>query len=252
MHFCVTVVGEDISGQLEPYRERTENDQIVGEWDYYIVGGRYSRLLRLKRNANLDLCYVGGIIDLLSDGMMPLSKVMELDFAHMRHFKSVAHFERFKYSCDSALLKDIDVAAIRQESVDEATRAHNLAHSIINGREFKTFEQCLAEYGENSIAANEYNSQAVVSDFLQATLKLMESSDFTLSLMDRPDSFMVPIEEYTTAVGNGALSTFTILKDGKWTQRDYDQPKAEWDAEFGKLYSSLQGDVRITIVDCHV
>ena len=60
---------------------------------------------------------------------------------------------------------------------------------------------------------------------------------------------------------NDALTTYAVLKDGKWYERGQmgwfgissnEKDPEEWSSNFYKLIDSLPEDTRLTIVDCHI
>ena len=59
--------------------------------------------------------------------------------------------------------------------------------------------------------------------------------------------------------GEQAVTTFAVLKDGKWMQRGsmgwwgmVSDEKDNWYEEFTDILSSIPDNKHITIVDCHI
>lgn len=59
----------------------------------------------------------------------------------------------------------------------------------------------------------------------------------------------------------GSISTFAVIKDGKWYERGSmgwwavisdEKDQDAWDREFMKLFESLPEDTLLTLVDCHI
>lgn len=116
-HFTVLVIGEDVDEQLAPFQENnmdncpeeylefvededSEPDEKTGKrgywenpnrkWDWYVIGGRWTGMLKLKPNAEGEIGEPGTFNEPAEGGY-----------------------------CDSALIKDIDFEGMQKESAAE-------------------------------------------------------------------------------------------------------------------------------------
>lgn len=262
-HFSVLVIGENYEDQLRPYQENNmgdcpeefmefepidfkeegyetmeaaiedgyaEHEGQVGrwdnpnaKWDWYCLGGRWTGYFKLKSGA-VGQTGTPGI-------MTPSAK------------------EGFADQCRKG---DIDIEWMRNDERERAESRYDKAMSIIAGESFKTWKNVVAECNEDYSKAREiYNNQPVLVRF---------RADDELG-WNGPDEFVVPREEYVKEAMNGALSTFAIIKDGKWYERGKmgwwacvsDEKETDvWNAEFATMFNSLPDDTIISVVDCHI
>lgn len=75
------------------------------------------------------------------------------------------------------------------------------------------------------------------------------------------EEFDIPKEKYVLNARNNAISTFAIVKDGKWIEKgemgwfgmvSNEKDQTEWDNEFNKMIDELPDDTQLTLVDCHI
>jgi hypothetical protein len=119
---------------------------------------------------------------------------------------------------DSMLKKDIDFEGMKEESIAERKRLWIEAQEKIKN-------------GETGV------------DFLYG----IEDGDTEETYVDR---------------GKAAGQTFAILMKGKWYEKETmgwwgctsnrQMTDEEWVEKYGKLIDSLDGDTRLTVVDCHI
>lgn len=152
---------------------------------------------------------------------------------------------------DQATKADIDIEGMRDAVGEKAAAKWDKAHAIIAGREWTTWDKVRDAVKDIEQARKVYNSQPPVKD-------ASAHRDFT---WDGIDEFAIPRAEYVANARQKAISTYAVVKDGKWYSKgkmgwwgvshgDIDQ--AEWDAKVSEMLDGLPSDTTITIVDCHI
>jgi hypothetical protein len=192
------------------------------KWDWYQVGGRWSGMLLLKPGA-VGECGEPGVMG-------------------SRHKNE---------GVDSALKRDVDFESMQQRAAESAGDRWLRAHEIIAGRTWLTWEQLRSDVPDIDTARMLYRAQPVVLDFAKC-------KDFAWG---GPDEFAIPCGEYVVRARRRAISTFALLKDGKWYERGSmgwwgivhdEKDEDEWLRQFEELLQGLPPDTRLTIVDCHI
>lgn len=156
---------------------------------------------------------------------------------------------------DSCKKSMIDVEGIIENGLEFSRKQYHQVHNIIGDDAFDDFvgwDQCLKDFNEDLIAARDfYHSQPAIQ-------RKNESKDINIMMLNIED-FNMPLAEYLARVSKGALSTFAILYEGKWSERG----KMGWwccvagedddfDDVFNKIWATIPDDKFITIVDCHI
>lgn len=202
------------------------------KWDWYQVGGRWSGLLRLKPGAA---------------GEHGQRSWMNRDEA--------INQSQF---CDSALKKDIDFEAMRQEAADEAAKRWDEAHAIIGDRTWQTWEQVLATVTKAPEGQGLWDYRRKFYHGQEALKELRQKFDNPFADLDE---YLTPREKYVNTARNAAGTTFAVLKDGEWYEKGEmgwwgavanEQDQDDWNAQFAKLIDDLPEDTRLTVVDCHI
>jgi hypothetical protein len=200
------------------------------KWDWYQVGGRWSGMLRLKPGA------VGG-----HGERSWTNQADEIDT------------HRF---CDSALKKDIDFEAMRDEAGTAAAQRWDDAHEIIGDRTWLTWE----EVGKLTFKEGVDQWQAR-RDFYHGQEALKALREKYNNPFANLDQFLVPREKYVQDARDSAGVTFAVLKDGEWYERGEmgwwgmvadEKAQDDWNAQFAKLIDELPEDTLLTVVDCHI
>lgn len=225
-HFCVVVIGEDVSAALAPYQENnmgdcpehllkftededSEVDEKTGKpgywenpnakWDWWVIGGRYGGRLKVKDGAHGRL-----------------EKAPGYDTERAEFLRSLpAGF------VDQARYGDVDWDGMREKRLADRTRwwaeyeAKLAASTTPAGRSF---------------AAMEYDVEPGQT------------------------------REQYIATGQD-FSCFAVVKDGKWHEKGKmgwfaavsdEKDKDVWRGELKALLSDLPPDALITVVDCHI
>lgn len=215
----------DSEGNIARCVDRTNPNK---KWDWWVVGGRWSGHLRLKAGAEPILGRPGVFGSRKSDHQL---------------------------ATDQAQLGDVDVDALRNEARDEAIALWDQVQEAIAGHppidDFKT----VRERAESIDAARtEYWAQPGV-------VALKERFPQSWGLDRQIDASNRTRDEYGQRAADAALSTFAIVKDGKWFERGEmgwfacvsdEKEQAVWSDEFAKLLDDLPPTSWLTVVDCHI
>lgn len=226
--YCL-LKGESISDEIKDWFNYELKDgkwfnhtNPNSKWDWWLIGGRWSGSLELKEGKSG------------AAGRKPL--VMgggESD------------------GIDQALKGDIDFESKMKGAADEAAIEYDKAAKIIDRREWKTWKECRESAESIDIARDEYNNQLVIKD-----LKKEWDSPFA-DLCE----FKTDRDSYIKTKANSAISTFAVLKDGKWYERgdmgwwgcvSDEKEVNSWNGEFKDLLDTIPDDKFLTVVDCHI
>ncbi len=171
---------------------------------------------------------------------------------------------------DSALIKDIDFKGMIAEAGQKARKRYEDVERLMGGSIPKLefiWKDMIAENGKFShLGIQEkrgmYHNQPAKTavDEARKNPRLTEDEKSLLTWLEL-DEYQVPIEEYVKRFENSALSTFAVLKDGKWHERGEmgwwgavsdEKDRDEWNAQFTKLLMDLPGETMISVYDCHI
>lgn len=213
-------------GKLIKAIERTNPGR---QWDWYKLGGRWTGFFRLKHHNRLEgiLGTPGLLTDCGKEGYADSAQKKYIDFNYMR-----------------------SKAGVRAADLhDKATKLMGESlNSYISWEEIR------------DVRCKDNTKEARTVHGNQEAVKLMgNSKDF--GFFSSPNDFKCSREEYIQSAKNKALSTFAIIKDGKWYQKgemgwwgmvsdEKDQEK--WNKEFSILLDSVPDDTLLSIMDCHI
>jgi hypothetical protein len=152
---------------------------------------------------------------------------------------------------DQARKGDVDFWLMRETAAQEAALEYDRFHAVLSGRECPKWDEIRERHGEDIDAARkEYNSHSVIKDMYDARF---------IFIWDGPEEFLVSREEFMQAARNNAVSTFAVIKDGKWYERGQmgwfgfvSDEKDNWNEEFFKLLDGLPDDTLLSVYDCHI
>jgi len=198
------------------------------KWDWYTLGGRWTGFFKLKSDVvDAKIGRPGLGADVAPPG-----------------------------TADQAQKKDIDFEGMRNEVGQKAGQEHDRATLIIDGRSFESWEETLKRVGGGrdkiDQARKEYHGQDVLKDFAAAKIHFWD---------DGPGKYLVSREEFVRRARERAISTFAVIKDGKWYERGqmgwwgfvHDEKKPEeWNKQFAELLDGLSDDTWLSVYDCHI
>lgn len=200
------------------------------KWDWYQLGGRWSGMLKIKPGATGTI----GETSWMSQGAAGI---------------------------DQAKKGDIDLGLIRKEQADKAVKQYQLAMSIFG--EHPTNESWATIRDRNpentETAREDYWNQPRCKAWKDEQRK--DFLNFPFGFHTTPDEFLISEEQYKQKAIDGALTTFAVIKDGKWHERGKmgwwamvsdKMEEADWNKEFAKLFDETPDDTLISIYDCHI
>jgi len=219
------------------------------KWDWYKLGGRWTGYFKLKPDANSEFAIKG------SAGLMTSSA-------------------KDGYA-DTALKKDIDVAGMIEIARGNAKERYEKVEALFPDGipkielTWATICDKEGEYKDMEWDArkNLYHSQESIK--IWKKIKHAKADEFNNSSSDGrsfymwldQDDYQCTKEEYIQSAGDSALSSYAILKDGKWYERgemgwwgmaSNEKDKDVWDKEFAKLIDELPDNTLFSLYDCHI
>lgn len=223
--------GEYSVKQGDRYYDRTNPNC---KWDWYVIGGRWRGYFKMKDGLDLSAAELG---------------------------ESGTFGNEPKHDADRIRKGDIDFDGMRNEAEEKARDTYQSMEEAT--KDIETPGMCWKEFcdkmGEDAIetARSFFNAHPWV--------KAIHSSSLG-------DGYMMgcPVERFCVNNGgketflkrarDGAISTFAVVKDGKWyAQGDMgwwasvsnEKEDGVWEKEFAKLLDDISDDTMLTLVDCH-
>jgi hypothetical protein len=209
--------------------ERMTTYNPKSKWDWHQLGGRWNGYFKLKSEVDTKHARLGkpGI-------MTDVAKIGTADQA---------------YKCD------IDFESMRAEAEKKAGERWDRAQIIIAGREkeFKSWDTLRKKHGKNiALAREDYWAQPLQQD-------ARKSKEFA---WDGVEEFAVTTrEKYVENARRSAISTFAVVKGGKWYERGEmgwwgvvrnEKDHDEWNQQFTKLLNDLPDSTLLSVYDCHI
>jgi len=222
---------------------KLESDGSFGEystyspkskWDWYSLGGRWKGFLKLKE----------GKTGVLGESGAGGNEAPKGNFA------------------DQAELGDIDIKRIIKDARAEAKKRYQKVEKAMGGSipkiKIKWAEICDDEGKYKDIEWSKrndiYHSQPEIELFNKNCKELV-------GFFGSIDDYQLTKEEYIEDAGNGALSTFAVLKDGEWYEKGTmgwwgmvsdKKEQGNWNKEIVELLKGLPSNTLISIYDCHI
>lgn len=205
------------------------------KWDWYVLGGRWSGFLKLKLNATGRVGESG-----------VFGRAAESGFA------------------DQCLLRDIDIPGMRASAYSKATYKYARIAALFGGQmpELQYLWSDLVSDESKTMDEKRaiYNSQDAIVKLNELRKSSNETTKDLLFFLDL-DEYQCTADQFGERAAASALSTFAVVKDGKWYERgemgwwgvvSNKKEDDEWESEFSKLVNELPGDTLISIYDCHI
>lgn len=200
------------------------------KWDWYLLGGRWYGYFKVhdKRKAKLG-----------KKGIGDYPPTFDAD----QTTKSNINFEYMK-------------ANAQWEAMERYQDAMAIIGHLPRNRSWETIRR---EYRDIDRAREVYGNQIRV----KAAAEWENSNgDGRVFLVPKGvDEFLIDEDTYIGNAGRDYLTTFAVLKDGKWYERGKmgwwacvsDKISAEeWDAKFNELMADLPDDTLLSVYDCHI
>lgn len=196
------------------------------EWDWWVIGGRWSGFLQLKPGAT---------------GQLGERGVMG------------SHFADGPGRADSAVKGNIDFDGMRNAAANKAALQWDKAAAARAGRTWHTWEHVrdVLHAGDLDAARKVYHAQ--------------EAKEAVAAALDHPwdgvDEYLTPRETYIQQARDRAIAPYALVKDGQWVAKGQmgwfgmssdDISQDDWNRKVNELLESLPDDTLLTLVDCHI
>jgi hypothetical protein len=165
--------------------------------------------------------------------------------------------EEEKGYCDSAVIADIDFEFMRRKAYSKAYIRYSEIQSACGGviPVLKTsWSECLKKYANINEAREAYHSQDSVKSFNKSMADAYKH-------FEDIEKYQCTLEDFAQKAYDNALSTFAVLKNGKWYERgdmgwwgcvsDEKDQKA-WNREFNELIKNLDSGTLLSVYDVHI
>jgi len=204
------------------------------KWDWYQVGGRWSGWLRIKPDAEGE---VG------SPGVF--GKDEPRPDEHM--------------FVDRLQIGDLDIEWMENYEREKAYKLYD--ELTVFKREYplyKFWSECLAKVGEDYTieqARAEYHAQP------ERDRKALNEVYQSFFGMDAGEILAMGREAYAESKVSSAFSPYAMLINGKWVAKgemgwfgmsNDDHTQDDWDNQVRQYLKSLDPDIMLTVVDCHI
>lgn len=256
-HFTVLVIGNDPEKQLQPYHEYEctgiKDEHVVfvedegydfdpklgkrghwtnpnAKWDWYSLGGRWAGFFTVKKDAEIAI----------------QGHHRAKDFAQFTK-EIVKDLPPIKV--DQCLKGDIDIERMRLEERADALDSFAKFKNAVGDSELPpVWDEFRERFANIDDARNAYGQ-------IEAVQKLRKAGFWEW------DEYLVGEEKYIENRVKNFITTFAVVKDGKWYERGKmgwfacvsdEKDKAEWLSEFSGMFDSLPDDTLLSVYDCHI
>lgn len=211
-----------VGGEVVEVIRRTNPNK---KWDWYVLGGRWSGMLKLKQGA----LGVAGRPGAFSERARP------------------------GYA-DQCAIRDIDIAGMREEARAKAEESFGKLQSVLERfPELRSWSEVRGDRKGEGLeqAREEYRAQTGSKELNDA-----------FHMIDCPiDYFGRDREAFVLRSVDSCLVTFAVLKDGVWYERGRmgwwasvsdEKSASDWNTEFSKLLDGLPPETLVSVYDCHI
>jgi hypothetical protein len=172
---------------------------------------------------------------------------------------------------DSALKRDIDLEFMENEAAEKSKDRYETIEKFYGKipKVEKLWKDLFEQYEKGEITYQEarkgYHSQKAVKLKESLTEGLIEDkfSKETISFIRWHDleDYQLSKDEYVERARKNCLTTFAVLKDGKWYEKgelgwwgcvSNEKDEEEWANQFYHLINTIPEDTLLTVVDCHI
>lgn len=208
------------------------------EWDWWVVGGRWTGYFKLKEGAEGEVGQPGLMTPRAESGW-----------------------------ADSALKRDIDFDGMRDFEEAQARERHQtvvkwLGH-VPNHTTWNTFRDRIGEGFTADQAREAYHAQPdlVRMKEVHAAKDTLTEKEYSLLSWLELDPFACTENVFAARARDRAISTFALVRNSQWFEKGSmgwfgmvsdEKDENEWVTEFTKLVDSLPEDTLLTVVDCHI
>ena len=237
-HFSCLVIGPDPEEQLAPYSEHIKVPEYINKdgdkstynpnskWDYYLLGGRWGGVFKLKSNIPADQA-LKGLIDFegMKDDVGEDAKKEYEDVG--RIFDCMIPKLNIRWETDM-----FDGGKYADLDIEEKRRIYNEQPGMKRFHSTKDF-----------IWKDRNNAEISIINWLDL------------------EDFQCSKEEYIENARNKAFIPFAVVKDGEWYERGSmgwfgivfnEKNKDDWNKQVMSLIMELPDETLLSIYDCHI
>ncbi|VWB97518.1 hypothetical protein [Burkholderia lata] len=213
----------DESGNVTKAVKRTNPNK---EWDWWVVGGRWSGFLKLKDGATGARGRLGLMGACADDG---------------------------PGRADVAYKGDVDFNGMRDAAGKMAGDRWDKATTARGDATWHVWEHVrgVLHAGDIEAARQAYHAQIA----MKAVAAALDNP------WDGVDEYLTPRHEYIQAARDAAAAPYALVKDGKWLAKGVmawfgisndHVSEGDWNRKVNELLDNLPDDTIITVVDCHI
>jgi hypothetical protein len=161
---------------------------------------------------------------------------------------------------DQALKRDIDFEFMQNKKAIEAAEGYDMAMKIFGDAPPNTpWEKMYDLFDDKNEARNAYWNQERCRLWKLEQNKDFENFPFGFS--DSPDMFLCTREEYIERARKRSITTYAVVKDGKWYQKGEmgwwgmssdEMTQDEWNDLYYKMLDELPDNTLLSVYDCHI
>jgi len=252
------------------------------KWDWYQLGGRWKGFFKVKNDNIKDnnwykefltLGFTDGeinyFVNLYRNDENKFYKIVEKYNGKSRYIENYTIKLNNLIYVDQAFKKDIDFDFIINKAGFDAKERYEKVESLFNWKIPKLeyfWKDIVDEKNEkfNSLTVDEkrelYHNQDGMKKLSELRNDKMISEDCkSLVIWMNLEDYQISKEEYIRKAKNNAISTFAVIKDGKWYEKGkmgwwacVSDEKENWNEEFNNIILNLPDDVLLSIYDCHI
>ena len=200
------------------------------KWDWYSLGGRWAGFFKLKLDTEGK------------QGHHAAKECTKIDGTHVEDLPV--------YKVDQCKKGDIDIEGMKLEAkIDALLRYQEFIEKLGDNEMPPKWNEFREKFNDNiNEAKKQYNSLKSVE-----TLRKGKYYEF--------QHFLCTEKEYVNNAVNNCLTTFAVLKDGKWYERGemgwwgITMNKKEndvWNEEFMKMFENIPDNTLVSVYDCHI
>jgi hypothetical protein len=242
------VIGED--GEIESVIVYVISQP---KWDWYNIGGRWRDFFKVKPEAITRVRYENADIFSSRNKM-----VQWLDKVFPDRTKEEIDPTDASWGRSDQLVKgDIDFEGMREEERARALASWDKFHAVTGGRPYRTYGEVFAEYKNRDETRAILEADPVHRAIREANLGWFDDDDLTL--------LRLPREAYGQAYADRTFSTYSLLHNGVWQDREAfvrspnkdtwghfeKRDWSEWNNLIWDTIQSLSDDTLLTLIDYH-
>ncbi len=271
MHFTALVVAEDHKKALAPYHEfecTGEDDEFIQDIDetpqvlqeFEGFGKSVSEFLKyygyeaVTDESRVDIGgdHKYGYLLLSPDGSRILKRIRRTnpnakwDWYVIGGRWSDFFLHKDGHRCDVIRKGELDFESERVKISEERRDTWHRFREIA-GEPWDTFDAILNRIAPDvdKPTDDQIKSARIMYSQQPAVRRLHEAKEWDI------DAVAVPLDEYVNVGVGGVFSTYAVVRNGQWIDRDRTS-RDDWHKWFVEFYSTVDDSELLTLVDCHI